>query len=178
MVGFRPGEPIPEKVGNTESQFAQAVGDFLGVRQYERKKTVSPLCSKAPMWLEDPRKFADIYCKNQTMLGKHGVVATLRARIFNKFSFELALPSFFNQRKADKEYRELSNQAPTCDCCGILMAGCTYECICGEFYCSKKCQIKHWKNHREVCHTIRENNLMAFLYTEMELSMSPIIEEI
>lgn len=37
---------------------------------------------------------------------------------------------------------------PTCIFCG---KECVLACQCGEFYCSKECQLKDRKNHKEEC---------------------------
>jgi len=50
--------------------------------------------------------------------------------------------------------------------CESCKKECNSECICGEGYCSRSCQIKEWKNHKKVCRTVRENNQMSFKLTE------------
>ncbi|KAI8835494.1 hypothetical protein BC829DRAFT_406346 [Chytridium lagenaria] len=42
--------------------------------------------------------------------------------------------------------------------------GCNYcgketrcRCQCGEFWCSKECQVEGWKRHREACEMVKEN---------------------
>ena len=45
-----------------------------------------------------------------------------------------------------------------CENCGDK---CIYECICGENYCSKKCQYADWGTHQQTCDSVRENALIA-----------------
>jgi hypothetical protein len=39
------------------------------------------------------------------------------------------------------------------------------ECICGENFCSVKCHQDAWKNHREICDTVKDNSELAFALT-------------
>ncbi len=40
------------------------------------------------------------------------------------------------------------------------------ECLCGEHYCSVPCQVYNYKNHKELCEMVQENNLMYCKVTE------------
>ena len=51
--------------------------------------------------------------------------------------------------------------------CEVCSKECISECICGESYCSRICQIKEWENHKEICNTVRENNIISINFTEV-----------
>ena len=46
---------------------------------------------------------------------------------------------------------------PTCASCGKEATKRFIKCK-SEWYCSKECQIKRWKNHKEICKKITEIN--------------------
>eukprot|EP01025_Chloroclados_australasicus_P003140 TRINITY_DN10725_c0_g2_i1.p2 TRINITY_DN10725_c0_g2~~TRINITY_DN10725_c0_g2_i1.p2 ORF type:complete len:233 (-),score=6.15 TRINITY_DN10725_c0_g2_i1:206-904(-) len=51
---------------------------------------------------------------------------------------------------------------PKCEQCE---QPCQSECICGEAFCSKRCQIKNWKFHKEACEMVQENNEISMTLT-------------
>lgn len=51
--------------------------------------------------------------------------------------------------------------------CNNCKIECVSECICGECYCSRACQLKEWREHKRTCDLIRENNFMSFMLTEL-----------
>ena len=64
-----------------------------------------------------------------------------------------------------------SQRPPRSSCpsrkCDSCKKECVSECICGESYCSRSCQVKEWKDHKNICDTLRDNNTMAFTFTEL-----------
>ena len=59
-------------------------------------------------------------------------------------------------------YVKLSQNFRRCNECESYAI---FECICGEIFCSKECQIKGWQNHMEACEIVQDNNKISSMLT-------------
>jgi hypothetical protein len=55
-----------------------------------------------------------------------------------------------------------------CDKCKRPAAA---RCRCGEAYCSRDCQIAHWRDHRQICEFINAQFEMGIAYNEVFWAM-------
>ena len=46
-------------------------------------------------------------------------------------------------------------------CEKVAMEMC--ECECREYFCSKECQGKGWKRHKDICEIVKDNHAVVFM---------------
>ena len=72
--------------------------------------------------------------------------------IFGNFALRSALDSIDNQKEASAADLVKESLSKTCSACGIQQKKLSR---CGKcmsaFYCNRKCQQCHWKEHKQVC---------------------------
>ena len=54
--------------------------------------------------------------------------------------------------------------------CDECKAFCNSECLCGEIFCSRKCQRISWKaGHRKICEQVYDNGTFATMISQIEM---------
>lgn len=64
----------------------------------------------------------------------------------------------FNEKNLDQLLSSINktdqnNLKPKCPVCNEMASKCCSKCR-QEWYCSRKCQVKHWSNHKKTCNLI------------------------
>lgn len=113
----------------------------------------------APTWPNEVEKYADDFV--ETMVGNMGSFGpTGGPRKEMRFLLNMAANAYCNQKSADDQYRAQNKIKPACDFCGISLEALPSppSCECGEPYCSRECMALHWKDHKQICDTIRSQS--------------------